>query len=310
MRVGDIMATSRERAQGRAAAVVQVVLATVLAASAAHAATALDLYYERATMSAADGACRLFTPDVAGALAAAKAQARGAALRAGATAGELAEIEARANIAGAGCRTPALAAAAERVRAAFEGYARLDQLTFPGDVSTWTAVRPAPGAPDGWRVSQHDRFGWDELVFGLAAHGDARPLMAVAAFADGAQPYGARLVMRDATATDGPYLDVRKADISGKLPLDARIAPRTAARVFTAEAMSPAGADLAPHGAAWAVRFPSAATDALAALDPREAVAVEFLFAGDGPEAVRTAYVEVGDFAAARAFQAMPRPSP
>jgi hypothetical protein len=57
---------------------------------------------------------------------------------------------------------------------------------------------------------------------------------------------------------------------------------------------------------AWAVRFPAAAEDALAALDPREAVAVEFLIAGDRGEGVRTAYVEVGDFAAARAFQALP----
>ena len=38
---------------------------------------------------------------------------------------------------------------------------------------------------------------------------------------------------------------------------------------------------------------------ALGELDPREAVAVEFLFSGDR---VRTAYVEVGDFAAGRAF--------
>jgi hypothetical protein len=54
-----------------------------------------------------------------------------------------------------------------------------------------------------------------------------------------------------------------------------------------------------------AFRFPAAAADALAGLDPREAVAVEFLFAGDGGESVRTAYAEVGDFAAARAFQAV-----
>ncbi|MDO9247070.1 MAG: hypothetical protein Q7U11_11435, partial [Phenylobacterium sp.] len=37
----------------------------------------------------------------------------------------------------------------------------------------------------------------------------------------------------------------------------------------------------------------------LSGLDPREAVMVEFLFAGD---AARRAYVEVGDFAAGRAF--------
>ena len=36
---------------------------------------------------------------------------------------------------------------------------------------------------------------------------------------------------------------------------------------------------------------------------PEHAGALEFLFAGENGEAVRTAYVEVGDFAAARAFQ-------
>jgi hypothetical protein len=70
--------------------------------------------------------------------------------------------------------------------------------------------------------------------------------------------------------------------------------------------MSPAGA-LKDTGASggWAFRFPAAAADALAGLDPREAVAVEFLFTGEDGESVRTAYVEVGDFAAARAFQAI-----
>ena len=70
--------------------------------------------------------------------------------------------------------------------------------------------------------------------------------------------------------------------------------------------MSSAGTDLAPKEMtnAWAFRFPDAAKAALADLDPREAIAVEFLFAGDGGgEDVRTAYVEVGDFAAAQAFE-------
>jgi hypothetical protein len=55
-----------------------------------------------------------------------------------------------------------------------------------------------------------------------------------------------------------------------------------------------------------AYRFPGAATQALAALDPREAVEVEFVFAGSkgtgGRDTIRRAYVEVGDFAAGRAF--------
>ena len=41
---------------------------------------------------------------------------------------------------------------------------------------------------------------------------------------------------------------------------------------------------------------------ALAALDPREAVAIEFLIPSAGADQVRTAYIEVGDFAAGRAF--------
>ncbi len=52
----------------------------------------------------------------------------------------------------------------------------------------------------------------------------------------------------------------------------------------------------------WAFRFPAQAAGALAGLDPREAVAVEFLFATPDGDAVRRAYVEVGDFAAGRAF--------
>jgi hypothetical protein len=73
-----------------------------------------------------------------------------------------------------------------------------------------------------------------------------------------------------------------------------------------AEARSKAGADLLPKDgrAGWAFRFPMKAARELALLDPREAVAVEFLFPGDE---VRRAYVEVGDFAAGKAFLTLPR---
>lgn len=287
-----------------------LVLLAAAAAGPAAASSAGDLFYERALMTAADGACRLFAPDVSAALAAAKAQARGAALRSGDDPASLAGVEARAGAAAqaAGCASPAIAAAAQRVRQAFEGYARLDHLDFPGEFAGWTALRAPDDGQVRWRVLQQDRFGWDALRFGLAGRGEGRPLMAIAAFADGAQPYGARLVLRDPALTTGPFLDARQADIAGRIPIDARLPPRAATQVFAAEAMSPAGHDLASpgDGAAWAFRFPAAAVDALAGLDPRESVAVEFLFAGDDGESVRTAYVEVGDFAAARAFDAVP----
>jgi hypothetical protein len=69
--------------------------------------------------------------------------------------------------------------------------------------------------------------------------------------------------------------------------------------VLAAEA-GPAGPGLASgRERALAFRFPAAAAEALAGLDPRERFAVEFLMPGDR---VRTASFEVGDFAAGRAF--------
>jgi len=287
-----------------------LVAAGALAYAAGSAATpAADLYYQRAVMTAADGACRLFAPDIGAALMASKAQARSAALRSGVDAANLAGVESRAGaaVSAAGCRSGDIAAAAQRVRTAFEGYAHLDHMDFPGELDAWAADRPAADGASHWRVSQHDRFGWDEMLFGVVGHAADRPLMAVANFADGAQPYGARLVIRDAAVTSGPYLDSRLADIDGRIPIDGRLPPRASTRVFNAAAMSPAGRDLRGPGmtSGWAFRFPSDAAEALAGLDPREAVAVEFLFAGDDGETVRTAYVEVGDFAAAQAFQAL-----
>jgi hypothetical protein len=274
----------------------------------AFAAAPVDLFYQRAVMVAADGDCHLFQADVSAALTASLTQARGAALRAGADRASLDQVAAQASTAasGAGCGSPDIAAAAARVRDAFAGYARLDHMDFPGELESWTALRPA-GDGDGWRVVQRDRFGWDAMRFGLADAGPDRKLTAVAAFADGALPYGARLVIRDATETSGPFLDVRLADVGGRIPIAGRLPPRAETRVFAAEEMNPAGADLDPDGhGAWAFRFPAEAIEALSQLDPRESVAVEFLFSSDG-EDVRTAYVEVGDFAAARAFAAIPR---
>jgi hypothetical protein len=288
------------------AGAVAAAVALAAAGGAGGATPAVELFYQRALMSAAGGACRLFAPDVASALAAAKAQARGAALRSGVAAGDLATLEQRAQAAAgaAGCASPDIAADAQRLRAAFVGYAHLDRMDFPGELSAWSAARATSDGAAHWQVSQRDRFGWDQMTFGVVGHGAGRPLMAVASFADGAAPSSARLILRDAAETSAPYLDPRLADIAGRIPIDGRLPPRSATRVFAAEAMSPAGADLRAPGMtnAWAFRFPAAAAEALASLDPREAVAVEFTIPGDDGDTVRTAYVEVGDFAAARAF--------
>lgn len=268
------------------------------ATPAAALAQPSDLFFERTVMTAADGRCDLFTPEVSAALAAGAAQARGAALRAGTDPKTLAarDADARRYAGRLNCRNPQVLAEAARVQQAFSGYSRVTRMTYPGDVADWRADR-GTGRNARWRLAQDTAFAGGRMTFGLAGREGANALLAVADFDDGQAPYAARLVLRDGGRTLGPYLDTR-----GKAaPLSRKLPPRGATRAFMAEARSEADETLRSKGSddAWAFRFPAAAAQALADLDPREAIAVEFLFPGDR---VRTAYVEVGDFAAGRAF--------
>ena len=289
--------TSTRRSAGPASRWWMLLGAALLAAPALANGQPSDLFFERTVMRAADARCGLFAPDIASALAAGAVQARGAALRAGDDAKALQTLErdARSRAARLDCRAPELAAAAARVEDAFSGYARLTRITYPGEIADWRADRSITRLTR-WRLAQDARFEGGRMTFGLAGREAPGVLLAVAQFPDGRAPYAARLVLRDAGRTLGPYLDPRQ----GKA-LSRRLPPRGATASHLAEARSAAGADLLPKHAAsgWAFRFPAAAARELAALDPREAVAVEFLVPGD---AVRTAYVEVGDFAAGRAF--------
>lgn len=279
-----------------------------LVAAAPANAGPLDLFYERTVMTAADGRCRLFDPQIGAALNAARLQARGAALRSGARSEAIAETErrARAKAADAACGSRDLNLAAGRVRTAFEGYSRIIKQEYPGDVIGWTADRSVSREGVRWKLYQSTAFGWDRMKFGVVGQYGAGALTATAAFADGATPYSARLVIRDVGRTAGPYLDSRSTGKNGKLTLAARIPPRSASRVFTAESRILAAPGLEPLGskAAWSFRFPEAAADALGNLDPREAATIEFLFSGPKTDTIRRAYVEVGDFAAGRAFLA------
>lgn len=281
-----------------------LILGTWLAAapSLASAAASLDLLYERTVMTAADARCGLFTPGVGSALAAARAQARGAALRAGADRAALNAVEQRASSKAQAtpCNSPDLAIAAGRVRQAFEGYARLIRMDYPGDQLTWHADRSSSAAAVRWRLVQDVTQKGDRMAFGLAGREGANAVMAVARFRTDQAPYAARLVMRDEILTLGPYLDTRGAHRT-QVSLDRRLAPQGSQASFSAEARSRAGVDLLPKNmsSGWAFRFPAEAARAMSTLDPREAVAVDFLFPNDQ---VRRLYVEVGDFAAGRAF--------
>jgi len=173
----------------------------------------------------------------------------------------------------------------------------MQTMTYPGDVASWKAERAVSATIPVWRLSQLSAFGADRLMFGLA--GRAKAVTAVATFENGQRPYAARIIVRDTNRTQGPYIDPR-----GGRALSAKVAPRNASLVFTAETREEAPATLLPVGAktGLAFRFPTAVADAMSELDPREAVTVEFAFPGRGDEMTRRAYVEVGDFAAGRAF--------
>lgn len=262
-------------------------------------ANAADQLYERTLMTAADGRCRLFTPTISVALDASRAQARGATLRSGASELQVTALEqrARAKAAGAACDSKDLTLAAGRVKKAFEGYSQMLAMTYPGDVSSWKAERSVSATIPVWRLSQPSAFGPDRMVFGLA--GRAKTLTAVATFDNGQRPYAARIIVRDTSRTLGPYI-TSKTDRS----LASKVSPRNASLVFVAQTREEAPLTLLPVSAKTGLsfRFPPTAIDAIAQLDPREAVTVEFVFPGRGDEATRKAYVEVGDFAAGLAF--------
>jgi hypothetical protein len=278
-------------------------LAVLIAPAAARAESASQLFYERAVMSQAGGRCGLFDPGIAAALAAGEAQARNAALRGGVSPAVLdATLDrARSTADAAACGSGDVKIAANRVRSAFKAYAGLRTMTFPGDIGDWRAVRAQTVSNSAWRLSQSSSAGADRMMLGLAGRQGQDVMIVTAAFADGATPYAARLTMRDPARAPSAYI----ANLSGKAGLASRLPPTGAAtRAILAEARVPAELALLPLGAstAAAFRFPASAAQALASLDPREAVSVDFVFAGAAGDRVRRAYFEVGDFAAGLAF--------
>jgi hypothetical protein len=286
-------------------------LSALAAPAVSSAASAADLLYERTVMTAADARCRLFTPEIRAALLAARAQARGAALRGGADPFQLDQIQARAaqKVGAVACNSPDVRKAAGRVRDAFQGFARLYRITYPGDVASWRAERIAPAEGAGWRLAQSTRIGADQATFGLSGRrGEVPQLSVSASFAGGATPYSARLVMRDPARSARPSLGGARGGPTARLPLSSRVSPRSATRQFMASSRgTDASLSPAPGRPAVVFRFPGSAAAALAGLDPREAVGVEFLFPSAGREQFRTALFEVGDFAAGQAFLAAGR---
>jgi hypothetical protein len=275
----------------------------------ARATAASSLYYERTLMHEAGDRCHLFSPAIASALQASSLQARGAAERAGASGVDLAATQDRARTRAwsVPCASADLSTAAARVRDAFDGYAKLAQMSFPGEVSIWQAARkPRPMMVDNkpvagprWRLSEPAAASSAQVLFGMAEGCDGPVVVTTQPGAIGAT--FARLVVRDPAKAPEPYIDPRIGGLAG------RTAPASATRSFFAQTRSAAPATLSPTGKPGAAEFsfPPAAAEAMERLDAREAVRIEFVYSGRTGERVSSVLAEVGDFAAGRAFLAI-----
>lgn len=263
-----------------------------------------DTFYQNSLMSIADRRCNFFEPRIAAVLSAAKLEARGAALKAGVTMLELDRTEARARAKANSqpCNSRDFTLAAANVRKAFEGLSQYRTMRYPGDIAGWNVERINGRRLMSWGVSQRSTFGADSMTFGLAGRNEQVALMAVATFADGARPASARLLIRDLSKLQQPFFDVWAG--GQRTPLARRVSPDNVARAFPGIGPQPADEHLVPSNprSSVAFTFPPQAAAAMANLDPREAVVVEFNFLGRGGYVTRRAYIEVGSFAAARAF--------
>lgn len=282
---------SRRQARPRSPLAALIGMVATLSASPA---LANEPHYDRAFMLAADARCGLFAAPVRAALTSATLQARGAQLRGGATAVQANETarRARARAAATACDHPELRMVARRVGDAFNGWAGLRRMAFPGLTGAWQADRTAFEGPR-WRLSQGGIVGASPVVIGRVQ--GLSGLTVAVSFVGKPRPTGARIVMRDAARFPNPWIGSRPT----LAPEPQRAAVWAGATDAADKALFPGGRR---RGETWT--FSDQAAARLAALDPREAFAVEFVFR-DG--SVATARFEVGDLAAADAFLGMGR---
>jgi hypothetical protein len=266
--------------------VAPAIVAAILAAPALAAQDpAAITYAQRRALLAADDGCALLDAAPRAALTAMTHQSRATLVRAGWTRDRLDVLERQAISAGRShlCASDALRDAAASARAGYEGWRRLPSMTFPGTDAEWRARRTPD--PTGWYVWQ-DVAGAPGYRFGVRG-GQSGPELAISG-PDASRAAIARLRLRDVTRAPQPGFDAPgrlNARLTDRLPMP------TESRLVIASARRDAGFAFAP-----------AALDAIAGLDPREAVAIELAGADGVP---RRYVIEVGDIAAARAFLAL-----
>lgn len=276
---------------------------------------------QRQFIYSANTVCGWFDGPTTLALGAGLLQSRNAALNHGVPSAQLysALDQARhAALTRVDCDKPELRAEVETLKGAYKGFVTQNRLNFPGARSQWHTDRTSMDDQK-WRLVQYVQAGDDALGFGLYGTLSGPHLSVMAQFADGARPFSARLIVRDAISQpmgiihpSAPGLETVAprglghetgvmALRRGEETLALYDAPRVNVAGFTAE-----GQYKGRNDAKATIRFdfPMAETIAIAKLDPREDIVVAFDFA-DG---TRYARFEAGDFVPGLVFVALPTP--
>jgi hypothetical protein len=243
-------------------------------------------YGERVAMRALDQRCNLFASGPRRALGGFTAQARGAALRAGASASQLNLIASQATTAAGAksCTDRAVQAEAARVIAAHKGWRAQMTATYPGLARSWRVDRTGM---DAWRAVQETG---GTVRAGFVGNGNT---LAFAVETPDVNAAGARLFLRDASRLGSPSAGQRLA-----VPL------RVGTTAHVAAARRPADSRVrigTPPRAGTMLIFADDTTRAVLVADPRDSFEVEIT--SRTGQVTRT-IVEVGDIVAAFAFAA------
>jgi hypothetical protein len=243
-------------------------------------------YGERVAMRALDQRCGLFASGPRRALGGFTAQARGAALRAGASLTHLNLIarQSMAAVASKPCTDPQVQAEAARVTAAHKGWRAQMTNTYPGPVRAWEVDRTGM---DAWRAVQETN---SSIRAGFVGRGNN---LAFAVETPDVNAAGARLFLRDASRLGDP-------SAGGRLLVPLRAGTNTHVASIKRPADSRARIGLPPRAGTMLV-FTDDTTRAVLFADPRDSFEIEIT---SRTGQITTTVVEVGDIVAAFAFAA------
>lgn len=269
-----------------------------------------------------DDRCHLLTAPAATALKAGYVQARNAALRAGHDMAALAPVldNTRNAAAAVPCNAPQVTSAMSEAQDALRTYQVQMRLDLPGSRARWSGVRTDQDTNE-WRLVQYQNAAQADFAFGLYGTLARNSLSVTAHFADGARAYAARLLVRNpdvwttgvidpapyAPATQRPlgFSDVAALGFPAYGEADVSTLMKPAVKVnFAGFALGGRYVGAQAPVDAQRFDFPKTAIMAMARLDPREDVVIEF-DCDDGPRYQR---FEVGDFIPGMAYVSLPSP--